>query len=61
MHPEQVKIYRAMSPAKKLAVAASLYRAARRLKYCALKHQHPDWPESRIEQEVREIFIRART
>ncbi|MGA1529805.1 MAG: hypothetical protein ACO398_03570 [Kiritimatiellia bacterium] len=50
-----------MSPAKKLAVAASLYRTARRLKVCALKKQHPDWSESRVEQEVREIFIRART
>jgi hypothetical protein len=61
VHPEQIKIYRAMSPAKKLALAASLYRSARRLKTCALRQQHPEWPEEKIQKEVREIFIRARS
>jgi len=50
-----------MPPAKKLEVSAGLYRTARRLKVCALKMQHPEWPEGRVEKEVREIFLRART
>jgi hypothetical protein len=33
----------------------------RRHKAAFLHSQHPDWPESRVEAEVRDIFSHART
>ncbi|HMO50224.1 MAG TPA: hypothetical protein PKE26_04800 [Kiritimatiellia bacterium] len=59
MHPEQIKIFRAMSPAKKLELAGQFILFARQVKAQALKQEHPDWPESRIQQEVRRWFLYA--
>lgn len=57
MTPEQAKIFKSMSPARKLALAGEFHHAARRLKECGLRSQHPDWPAARIEARVREIFL----
>jgi hypothetical protein len=59
MHPEQVKIFKAMPASKKLEIAATFYFSARHLKTQALKQRHPDWSESRLRREVKELFIRA--
>ena len=59
MHPEQVRIFKAMSPARKLELAAAFYFAAKHLKRQGLKLQHPDWTEERVEQKVREFFLYA--
>jgi len=59
MTAEQIEIFKAMSPARKLALAADFYYAARRLKARGLRMQHPDWSDSRIETRVREIFLYA--
>ena len=59
MTPEQIKIYREMSPAKKLALAAQFNAASRELKTCALRTQHPDWSEEEIRSRVRELFLYA--
>jgi len=59
MHPEQVKIYKTMSVAKKLSLAATFYYSARQLKTQALKKQHPDWTDERIRKEVQRIFLYA--
>jgi hypothetical protein len=61
MHPEQKKIFQAMTPEQKLKVAMNLYYSARKLKAAALKQQYPDWSEEQIEQKIREIFLYART
>jgi hypothetical protein len=61
MHPEQKKIFQAMTPEQKLRAAMNLYHSARKLKAAALKQQHPDWTEKQIEQKVREIFLYAKT
>ena len=61
MHPEQRKAYQAMTPAQKLRVALDLYHSARQIKAAALKNQHPEWSLEKINQEVREIFLYART
>ncbi len=61
MHPEQKRIFQAMTPEQKLRVAMNLYHSARKLKAAALKEQYPDWSEEKIEQKVREIFLYART
>lgn len=61
MHPVQVEIYKKMSPAKKLAIADSLYRTAWQLKTAAIKQQHPEWTEVEVRKKVREIFLYARS
>lgn len=60
LHPEQVRIYRAMSPAQKLSAAADLYRAARRLLEGAVRKRYGEWSEAQVAQEVRRLFLHAR-
>ena len=57
MTPEQVKIFKAMSPARKFELVGAFHHAARQLKAQGLRSQHPDWSEARIAQRVREIFL----
>ena len=59
MTPEQVKIFRSMSPGRKLDLAAQFYHSARQLKTRGLRAQHPDWTEAKIEARVRDIFLYA--
>jgi hypothetical protein len=61
MHPEQIRIFQSMTPARKLQLALRLHESARRLKTSALRQQHPDWTEEQISRKVREIFLYART
>jgi hypothetical protein len=62
-HPssEQLRIIRAMSGQERLQVAESLYWSARKMKASGVRSQHPDWPEARVDEEVRRIFGHART
>jgi len=59
--PEQTKVLRAMSGQDRLRVAGRLYWSARKMKAAGVRAQHPDWPEDRVEAEVRRIFSNART
>ena len=59
MHPEQIKIFKAMSGAKKLEIAANFYLSARNLKSQSLRCQHPDWTEEQIRQKTKELFLYA--
>ena len=59
MTPEQVSIFKAMTPARKLALAGEFHHAARRLKALGLKAQHPDWSDEQVQARVREIFLYA--
>jgi len=61
IHPEQTRIFRAMPPKQKLDLALRLYHSARRLKAAALHQQHPDWDEAKVQAQLREIFLYART
>ena len=61
MHPIQVEIFKSMPPEKKLDVFLQLYHSARALKKAALKQMHPDWSEEELENELRMIFLYART
>ena len=61
MSPEERRILRAMTPEQKLKAAEEMYRAARDIKAAALRQQHPDWSEEKIEREVREILLHARS
>jgi hypothetical protein len=61
MHPEQIKIYKRLSPTEKLRIAGELYATSRKLKTAAVRRQHPDWSAQEVEKKVREIFLYART
>lgn len=61
LHPEQKRIYQAMTPEQKLKVAFNLYHSARELKASGLRVQHPDWSEKQIQEKVRELFLYAAT
>ena len=49
--PEQIAIYRRMTPGRRLEVAEQLYWSARRMKSAWLKSLHPDWTEAQVEAE----------
>jgi hypothetical protein len=57
LSPEYAQTLRRMTGEQKLNAAFALYWSARRLKAAALKVQHPDWTEARIERRVSEIFL----
>jgi hypothetical protein len=59
MTPEQVEIFKAMSPARKLALAGEFHYAARQLKARGLKALHPEWSDAQVKARVREIFLYA--
>jgi hypothetical protein len=59
--PDQINVLRTMSGEKRLKVAEQLYWFARKMKAAGLRHQHPDWPEERIQSELTRIFRHART
>jgi len=61
MHPEQIRIFRSMTPEKKLEIALRLYYSAKDMKAAGLRMQNPDWTEEKIQTKVREIFLYART
>jgi hypothetical protein len=58
---EQIAALRRMTPADRWRAAHRLYWTMRRHKAAFLRGQHPDWPETRIEATVRDIFSHART
>ncbi len=59
--PEQIKIYRRMTPGRRLEVAEQMYWSARRMKHAWLRTLHPDWVHTEIEAEVTRIFSHARS
>jgi hypothetical protein len=61
LHPEQKRIYQSMTPQEKVNLARDLDHFARELKAAGLRARHPDWPEKRIQDKVKEIFLYAST
>jgi hypothetical protein len=59
--PKQIEVLRAMPGERRLRLAERLYWSARKLKKAGFRAQHPDWPEERLNTEVRRIFLDART
>ncbi|MBU0560329.1 MAG: hypothetical protein KJ799_11795 [Bacteroidetes bacterium] len=53
--------FKNMAPEKKLELSQKLYYSARDLKKAALAQFHPEWNVQKIENEVRNCFIYART
>jgi hypothetical protein len=61
LSPEQIAVFRRMTPEQRWRAAHRLYWTMRRHKAAFLRSQHPDWPEKKVEDEVRRIFSYART
>lgn len=59
--PEQIAIYRQMTPERRLSLAEQLYWSAREIKAAWLRAQHIDWSEDQIAREVTRTFTNART
>ncbi len=59
--PEQIAIFKAMSPEQRWRAARDLYWTVRRHKTAYLRSLHPEWSQERLEQEVRNIFLCATT
>jgi hypothetical protein len=57
--PEQIRLFSAMTPDERWAVAQSLYRTARDVKRAAVRAEHPDWNDEQVLVEVRRQFLRA--
>ncbi len=50
-----------MTGHRKLELANQLYWTARKIKLAGLQAQHPDWSAEQLANEVRRIFMNART
>ncbi len=61
LSPQQISILRGMSGERRLQLAEQLYWSARKFKRAALRLQHPEWPDRQIDEEVRRLFLHART
>lgn len=59
--PEQIEIYRRMTPGRRLEIAEQMYWSARRMKGAWLRTQHPDWTDAEVEAEVTRNFSHARS
>jgi hypothetical protein len=57
---KQIEIYRDMSCQERLAIGFQLHELARVLVRQGIKHQHPEWDEERVEQELVRRFVLAR-
>ena len=49
---QMVEIFRAKSPAEKVAMIAAAHRTAHMLAASGIRYQHPEWSEARIQQEA---------
>jgi len=58
---EQIAALRSMTGAQRLRMAERLYWSARKLKLAGLRFEHPNWSEERLNEELIQVFTRART
>jgi hypothetical protein len=57
----QAQAFLALTPERKLELAAQLRELAWELKALGIRSQHPGMPEAEVQELVREIFLYART
>lgn len=61
LSPEQIEVFRRMTPAKRWEAAKQLYWTVRAHKAAFMKHSHPEWTDARVSEEVRRVFLHARS
>jgi len=54
--PEQIEIFRRMTPEQRWQAAHRLYWTMRRHKAAFVHSQHPGWSDRQVEEQVRQIF-----
>ncbi|MFV0338944.1 MAG: hypothetical protein ACK5LK_11970 [Chthoniobacterales bacterium] len=59
--PEQIAIWKKMTPEQKVDVFSRLMHNVRSLKYAGVKYEHPDWSDEQVNKEVARYFLYART
>lgn len=59
--PEYLSILRRMTGQQKLRSSFALYWSARKLKATALRHRHPDWSDEQVQEQVKQIFLHAKS
>jgi hypothetical protein len=52
----QIESYRRMTPQRRLQIGFELYDLTRTLVRQGVKHQHPDWNDETVQQEVSRRF-----
>ena len=61
IHPVQIEGLKRLTPADKLRMVAEMYETGIRLRMAGLRATHPDWPDERLEREVRRSLLYAGT
>jgi hypothetical protein len=61
LHPLQVEAWRKLGASGRTQLGIAMRRDVRRWKLAALHAQHPDWPQDRIREELRRIYLRGNT
>ena len=59
--PEQIEIFRRMTPEQRWGAAHNLDWTMRQHKTACLQSQQPDWSPERVAETVRELLGSART
>lgn len=59
--PDQLDALRRMTPEQRYRASREFYWTLRRHKAAFLRSVHPEWDDARIEDEVRRVFLHART
>ena len=57
----QTEIYKRMTPYEKIQAMCDLYNTAYALKRGWIRQLHPDWTDTQVDDEVREIFLNAQS
>jgi len=52
MDDVMAEVYRAKSPAERLAISNGMWRSARMIIDAVLRTEHPDWSEEAIAREI---------
>jgi hypothetical protein len=56
---EMVEVLRTKTPDEKLAIAEGMWQMARDLIRDMLRHDHPDWSETQVEEATARRLLRA--
>jgi len=58
-HSIQVNAWRKLGAEGRTQLGIALRRDARRWKLAALRSRHPDWPEARLREELKQVYLRG--
>jgi len=60
-HPLQVEAWCRLGPERRSQMGVALRRQVRAWKTAALREQHPDWSDERLQRELAAIYLRGNT